>query len=321
MGALLGICIVALFALQHHLKTIVFGLMNQTARINDSKEPLRYRAAVIGIVISVLLLGIFGLRMGLVLWVVVLFFTIFLMMCIAMARIRAESGVPEHDMHFVSPQDSLVSLLGTRAFGPRNLAGLSLFVWFSRRKRNYLMPHQLEAFKIAERTGFSSRSVFWLLLLATFMGILASFAIFPRVLYHYGAEARAGGMMDVGWDSFNRLSSWLQYPRSPDWIGNGFLFGGLLLTFGLTFLRHKFIWWPFHPAGYALATGFGIDDYWFTMVFSSTIKWVILRQGGAWTYRRSLPFFFGLIVGDYILACGWALLGVILDRPMYTVWV
>ena len=34
------------------------------------------------------------------------FFIIFLMMALAMARIRAESGVPAHDMHLVSPQDS-----------------------------------------------------------------------------------------------------------------------------------------------------------------------------------------------------------------------
>ncbi len=320
MGALLGICIVALFAINRHLKAVLVKVFYNRG-LDDSREPLSYRAAVIGIVVCSILLGMFGLRLGLSLWVVVIFFVVFLMMALAMARIRAESGVPEHDMHFVSPQDSLVSLLGSRTFGPRNLAGLSLFVWFSRRKRNYLMPHQLEGFKIAERRGFSSRSVFWLLLFATLLGILSAFAIFPHVLYRYGAEARAGGMKAVGWDTYNRLSSWLQHPRPPDWIANGFLFGGLLLTFVLTFLRHKFLWWPFHPAGYALANGFGIDDYWFTMFFASSIKWVILRQGGARTYRRSLPFFFGLIVGDYILACGWALLGVILNRPMYTIWV
>jgi hypothetical protein len=319
MGALLGICIVSLFAINRHLRAMFIDLL-RNREPDDKRDPMSNRAAVIGIVVCSLLLAGFGWRMGLSLWVVAVFFTVFLMMAVAMARIRAESGVPEHDLHLVSPQDSLVSLLGTRAFGPRNLAGLSLFVWFSRRKRNYLMPHQLEGFKIAERRGFSNRSVLWLLLFSTFVGILAAFAIFPHTLYRYGAEARADGMRSVGWDTFNRLSSWLQYPRPPDWISNGFLFGGVLFTFALTFLRHKFLWWPFHPAGYALANGFGIDDYWFTIFFASSIKWVVLRQGGARAYRRSLPFFFGLIVGDYILACAWALLGVILNRPMYTIW-
>ena len=320
MGAVLGICIIGLVSINRHLRDVVKKVCLGTG-IDDSREPLRYRGAVFGIVICSVLLGIFAQQMGLSLWVVVAFFLLFLMMCIAMARIRAESGVPEHIMHVVSPQDSLVGLLGTRSFGPRNLSGLSLFVWFSYRKRNYLMPHQLEGFKIAEQTGFSSRPVFWFLILATGMGILSAFIIFPQVLYRYGAEARAGGMRAVGWDSFNRLSDWLQHPRTPDWIGNGFLLLGLLLTFVLTFLRRTLLWWPFHPAGYALATSRCIDDYWFTIVFASTLKWVILRSGGARAYRQSLPFFLGLIVGDYIFACGWSLLGIILDRPMYTVWV
>ena len=320
MGALLGICIIALIAINRHIREVIKKVCFGTG-IDDSGEPLRYRGAVFGIVICSILLGIFAQRMGLSLWVAAVFFLIFLLMCIAMARIRAESGVPEHIMHVVSPQDSLVRLLGTRSFGPRNLSGLSLFVWFSYRKRNYLMPHQLEGFKIAEQAGFSSRPVFWFLLFATVMGLLSAFIIFPQTLYRYGAEARAGGMKGVGWTSFNRLSDWLQHPRSPDWIGNSFLLIGLLLTFVLAFLRRTLLWWPFHPAGYALATSRAIDDYWFTIVFASALKWVILRSGGARAYRQSLPFFLGLIVGDYILACGWSLLGIILDRPMYTVWV
>ena len=90
------------------------------------------------------------------------------------------------------------------------------------------MPHQLEGFKIAEQARFSNRPVFWFLILATGMGLLSAFIIFPQVLYRYGAEARAGGMRAVGWDAFNRLSDWLQHPRSPDWIGNGFLLLGLI---------------------------------------------------------------------------------------------
>lgn len=319
MGGLLGIAGVTLFAIRRHLKKVCQkALLNRG--IDDTREPIGYRFVLVGIVISSVLLGLFCLRIGLSLWVVTIFFVLFLIMCVAMARIRAEIGVPEHAMSSVVPQDSLVMFLGTRAFGPRNLARLSLFVWFSARKRSYLMPHQLEAFKISERVHLSNRGIFWLLLLATVAGLVASFSIFPLILYRYGAEARAGGMIDIGWMTFNRLASWLQFPRSPDWIANTFLAGGVSTTFFLTFLRRKFIWWPFHPAGYVLAMSDSISDYWFTIVVASTIKWLVLRHGGAKSYRRSLPFFLGLILGDYLLACGWALLGVLLNRPMYVVW-
>ena len=74
-------------------------------------------------------------------------------------------------------------------------------------------------------------------------------------------------------------------------------------------MRRKFIWWPFHPAGYTLGTGFVIDDYWFTMIISSTLKLVILRYGGARVYRKSIPFFLGLVLGVLIVA---ALLAIML---------
>jgi hypothetical protein len=183
------------------------------------------------------------------------------------------------------------------------------------------MPHQLEAFKIAERARLSYRGFFWLLLLAAAAGLICSFVMFPSMLYHYGAEARAGSIRGVGWNTFNRLSSWLQVPRSPDWVANGFLLGGMLTTFLLTFLRHYFIWWPLHPAGYVFAISGSIPDYWFAILVASTIKWVIFRHGGARSYRKSVPFFLGLILGDYLMACGWALLSVLLDRRMYPVWV
>ena len=113
----------------------------------------------------------FSLRMGLSLWVIVAFAGVFWTMYVGMARIRAEAGVPEHDLNFLSPQESPVAVFGARAVGSRSLSAMSLCVWFSRRKRNYLMPHQLEAFKIAEREGLPNRAVFGVLLLATVAGL------------------------------------------------------------------------------------------------------------------------------------------------------
>ena len=319
MGALIGIVGGSLFAIRRYLKAVAQKILFNRG-IDDSREPLGYRGVLVGIVLSSVLLGLFCLQMGLSLWVIVTFFALFLILCVGMVRIRAEIGVPEHGFPTVVPQDSLIMLLGTRTLGPRNLSGLSLFVWFSTRKRSYVMPHQIEAFKIAERAHLSYRGVFWLLLLAIIVCLICTFIIFPTMLYHEGAEASAGGMRGMGWFTFDRLSSWLKVPRSADWIGNGFLLGGLLTTLGLTFLRHLFIWWPLHPAGYLLALSGSITEYWFTIFIASIIKWIVFRHGGARSYRKSVPFFLGLILGDYVVGCSWALLGVILDRPLFAIW-
>ena len=319
MGAMVGYVLVTLFAIRRYLKAVLQKVLFNRG-IDDSREPLGYRGVFAAIVLGSVLLGFLGLQMGISLWAVVTFFTLFFIMCVGMARIRAEIGVPEHAMGRVVPQDTLMNLLGTRAIGPRNLAGLSLFVWFTVNKRSYVMPHQIEAFKIAERTRLPNRGIFWLLLLAIVVGLISTFIIFPAQIYRYGAENSASTLMRPGWWTFNRLASWLEVPRSPDWIANGFLAGGLLLTFVLSLLRHHFIWWPLHPAGFVLAISAAVTEYWFTIFITSIIKWIVFRHGGARSYRKSVPFFLGLILGDYVVGSGWALLGLILNRPMYGIW-
>lgn len=38
-------------------------------------------------------------------------------------------------------------------------------------------------------------------------------------------------------------------------------------------------------------------------------------------FHNDIPVFLGLVLGEYFVACGWALLEVIIGRPMHTVWV
>ena len=37
-------------------------------------------------------------------------------------------------------------------------------------------------------------------------------------------------------------------------------------------------------------------------------------------YRKILPFFMGLVVGDFIVGTYWGLLSIILGTPLYTTW-
>ena len=185
------------------------------------------------------------------------------------------------------------------------------------------MPHQLEGFKIAQRAGISSRWLVWVMAFVIVPAVFLAFLIYLYTLYNYGASVAVdapGQVLGPASSTYNQLASWLQFPQPVDGYGIVAIILGFLFTMILGLLRVKFIWWPFHPAGYTLGTGFAIDDYWFTMVISSTIKWIILRHGGARTYRKSIPFFLGLVIGEYFVACGWALLGVIVGKPMYVVW-
>jgi hypothetical protein len=47
------------------------------------------------------------------------------------------------------------------------------------------------------------------------------------------------------------------------------------------------------------------------------VKVLVQRYGGSALYRRSIPFFVGLIVGDIVIQAAWTLIGRWLDAPVY----
>ena len=95
---------------------------------------------------------------------------------------------------------------------------------------------------------------------------------------------------------------------------------GFIFTISLMMLRARFIWWPLHPLGYALSSTWGMYNLWSCIFIASAAKWLILKQGGLKAYRRAIPFFLGLALGDYILGSIWSILSVTLDRPLYQFW-
>ena len=85
------------------------------------------------------------------------------------------------------------------------------------------------------------------------------------------------------------------------------------------FLRTHFLWWPIHPIGYAVGHSFNMDLIWTPMFVSWCLKKVILQYGGIRLYRKAMPFFIGLLLGDYLSGSIFSLIGTLLDIPMYRV--
>ena len=71
----------------------------------------------------------------------------------------------------------------------------------------------------------------------------------------------------------------------------------------LTFLRYRIPWWPLHPLGLAI-TWSGMTVHSILSVFITwSIKAIVLKAGGVLMYRRTIPFFLGLMMG-YALNVG-----------------
>ena len=156
-GAWIGLFFVAVWLSRSHLK-VVMKCIFRRGRSEDLDEPIRYRTAVIGIVIGMVFLTLFCYQAGMSLLIILPFFVIFFMLSTAITRMRAELGPPTHELVNMNAGNMLVDILGTRRVGANNLTVFPFFWFFSGRGyRSHLMPHQLESFKMAENARVNGR--------------------------------------------------------------------------------------------------------------------------------------------------------------------
>jgi len=314
-GAWIGLFLVVMWTSRSHLKMVFRKIVFNTSHVDDSAEPLRYRTAFWGIVIGIGLITLFCYHAGMSLWIIPPFFIIFFALSTAITRVRAELGPPTHELVGMNSGNMMVDIIGTRRIGVNNLAIFPLFWHFAGRGyRGHLMPHQLESFKMAEQTRMNVKRLSLAMIIAMVVGSLSSFWALIHFSFREGLD-----LIPIGHDSgvFRLLESRLSHLRDGDPAATTFMGIGLALTFLLMFMRMRFLWWPLHPAGYALSTNFGIDYIWSCLVISSIIKWCILAYGGVGTYRKAIPFFLGVILGEYCMGSFWSLLSVILQQRTY----
>jgi len=320
-GAWLGLSLLALWTTRWHIRDVFKKFIGLGSDIDDSNEPLPYRWAVIGLILSMAFIIGFCHMSGMSIPVILGFFGIFFLLSIAMMRVRAEFGAP-HEIYFVNPHDIMASTIGTRRISPANLTMMSMFYWFNRCYRNHPMPTQMEAFKMADSSRMSNRKLLMAIVIAMIVSLFATYWANLDITYRNGGNAAAGGFKSwLGWESFNRLQRWLLNPGLTDWISVIFMNIGLALTFILMIMRMRFVWWPFHPAGYALAISFAMDYFWFAFFISWLIKFILLRFGGLGTHRKAIPFFLGLILGDYVVGSIWAIIGPLVGIRNYKIFI
>ncbi len=79
----------------------------------------------------------------------------------------------------------------------------------------------------------------------------------------------------------------------------------------------RFVWWSFHPAGFAISTSWGMNVPWGCLFMSWLIKLIILKYGGPVKYRMISPLFLGLILGEFTIGSTWSIIGIIAGVPPY----
>ncbi|MCX7598332.1 MAG: hypothetical protein N2512_05630 [Armatimonadetes bacterium] len=290
-------------------------LRGELSREMDPAEPMSHRAAFVAIVAGGAFLLWFAIRAGMSAPVAVVFFAFAMVLHTAITRMRAELGPPAHEM--AGGMNSAVllrDLVGTKALGPANISIFPLFWWLTGRGyRTTPMPVQLEGLKMGEESGAEPQRLAVAMAIAFALGAFLTCWFFAHLTYMRGNNPMIGH--NIGqWDM---MASWLQYPQPVNVPGIIFMFVGAGLVAAMTWMRTRFLWFPLHPAGYALGMNFGVEYFWTCTLLAWAIKITIMRYGGHKAHQKALPFFYGIILGEFTVGAFWSALSVVLQRYMY----
>ena len=92
---------------------------------------------------------------------------------------------------------------------------------------------------------------------------------------------------------------------------------GFAVTLLLAACRLRFNGFPLHPLGYALSSSWAIGICWMPLMIAWLLKAITMRFGGLPAYRKAVPFFLGLVLGDCVFGSVWALLSLLLNTRTY----
>jgi hypothetical protein len=324
-GAYLGVAIFVLWVSRHYLRQVLRRALGKSSDLDDSTEPLSYRGALLGLLGGLGALVGFIIWAGVTPWVAITFFAIYFMLSIAVSRMRAELGSPAHDLHYAGPDHLISVVVGPKDLTKSTLAFFSLSWGFNRAYRSHPMPHQMEGFKLAQVTGIRLRPFFWLMLLIGVWGCLCAFWSLLHVYYELGAATAKMQVPQVpqvfGREPWQRMARWTTPPgplRDPAQTWG--VLAGLGLSLFLTAMRGQFLWWPFHPVGLAVSSSWAMQYMWCPLLISWTLKYAIMRGSGLRGYRAALPFFLGLMLGEFVVGSLCNLAGLLFGFELYRFW-
>lgn len=319
LGGYLGVVVVTLWLARKHLWRVLKGAMNPESVPNDTTEPMGYRAAVCGTLLGIAFIIGFCYQAGMSLRFAFAFFGIYYLILFGFTRMRAELGPLMHGIHYFGPFQLIVAAIGSHRISPQTLTVAAPYWTHTKEFLNKPMPAYLESFKLSERANVTAGSIavdtrkLWkVCLLATFLSIAVTLWAFLELGYKWGGPGAWRGNL-----AYNAIARVLKQPTDPDFAQLGATGFGMIFVFVGTALRLRFLWWSLYPLAYPLAGYYYFNYLYFPFLVCWLMKWIFLKYGGIRGYRRAVPFFLGLVLGDFVLGCVWAILGLLTGEATY----
>lgn len=316
-GAIVALFAVTVWLARHHLRTVLAGVF-RGAPLDDAGEPLPYRWAAAGFAAALLGLVLWKLWLG-AQWPAAIAATAFLLItAVALARIRAEVGLPAPgDVPTFADTSALV--LGSAALSAQTRA-VEAYTWFTNGlnefSRSQPLASMVEGYRVAPGDQARQRRLTTLLFAWTVpVAAIVTLGLGLTMIYHLGGENLDWIRQRAGHSPFGALVGDLRTERAPDNIAALFMGIGALMFWFIWFMRTRYAFWPFHPIGFLLALDtWGLADVWFSVLAGWLLRRVAQSYGGRTGYQLLLPAVLGLITGDMVARVVWSTIGAALGK-------
>ena len=304
-GAYLALAAASIWIARRPLGQIFGAGLTLQKHPDEEREPLSYRTAVWGGIITFIFMVAWCNYAGMTLLTAVLLWLIVFGYLLAMTRMLAEGGMPWLDHPTWGAQDVLRALLPYRSMPIQQWSALATLIPYCYHLRVSPMPRIMQSLKISDQAGTSNRHVTWSLLIATLISIPVGFYALIAAGYVHGGvainPARFVSLARYSGVFMERVTN--TGLKHTDWISLGIMGYSAAKLFTLSYLRLRYLWWPLHPVAYAMAFNVYVVREWLSVLIGWLAQAVIMRYGGYRAVQRYRPFFLGLILGA-MLVCG-----------------
>jgi hypothetical protein len=316
-GAMLALSVGILWLGRHHWAQVVCSMVRRTSDDND-----RFNRAA-GVTFAVGCAGVFGwlVWVGVQPLVALGLLAIGFMVSLLIARLVAETGMPFLRIDSGYPP-VLLRLAPVRWFtaGSVFFSGVisMLFQFGSRVSAAAMGTH---AIGLDEDASLRSRArTAWLLLAVMMVGVVVSGATHVALNYRYDVSHFGRSPINSwGLNSLNAselaLREWNggKFNTQPynefAHIGFGAALAGALQWACIALPR-----WPLHPIGLLIVDTNYSWCAWVSILVGWLLKTIIVHYGGARMYRKAVPVFMGMIVGEVLAAILWSIV------PVMVIW-
>ena len=317
-GAWTAVVVTTLWTSRTYLKAYYERAVGGDPHGIDNDEALTARWAVGGFVAGFLALCSFVWIQGGSIWLPVAFFGGYLMIMLGIARVRAEMPILATSMNMLLPQ-ALTMAVGPGSLSPLDTVHVGMLSWFNLDYRSTALPQELEGMVALKRAKSRLSPIVWGILIASVVGIAAAMIWDLQMYYVNGADSANV----QNWRNMYAAEPWQQvgqFLRAPT-PGNSMavpaMAFGFLTVFILSALRARFTEFPLVPAAYTVNVSGMNDFFWCDMFVAWMIKCLVLRYGGRKLYQTGLPFFLGLILGDFGTGAAWCLYGTLTHTTLF----